>query len=374
MARDPLYTRLCEELGIEYPVVAFSHCKDVVVEVVNAGGLGVLGELAHTPDEIAEDIKWIRDRVGSKPFGIDLVFPASIPPVTVNREDLEMQIPQEHRDFIRRIKEEFNIPDPRPRSPQEMRGGGMAGYGFLSQENARKQAEVVLDERVPVLASGLGNPAFLVQAAHDRGMKVMGLIGNTRQAVREAEAGVDFVIAQGYDAGGHTGEIGTFSLVPQVADAIRPTPVLAAGGVGSGRHLVAALALGAAGVWTGTIWLTARESDTDIIVKQKILDATERDTVRTRAYTGKPARFLRTKYTEIWEQPGAPAPLPMPLQPILTRDLQAAIRDHRVADLMGSPAGQVVGLIKELKPARQIMFDIISEARDILDGWSVVPV
>lgn len=369
MAGDPLHTRLCEEFGIEYPVIAFTHCKDVVVEVVNAGGLAVMGEGGATPDEIHADIKWIRDRVGSKPFGIDLLIPASVPP-TGNREDLEAQIPQEYRDFVQRIKEEFNIPDPKPKSPEEMRRRGM----IQTQENARKQLEVVLDERVPIFASGLGSPAFILEAAHARGMKVIGLIGNVRQAVREAEAGVDFIVAQGYDAGGHTGEIGTFSLIPQVVSAVHPTPVIGAGGVGSGRHLVAAMALGAVGVWSGTIWLTARESDTDIIVKQKILEATERDTVRSRCMSGKPIRQIRTKWTDAWEQPGAPPPLPMPLQGILVGRLQEAIRDYKIADLMGSPAGQVVGMIHELKPARQILFDIIDEARDILEGWSVVPV
>lgn len=371
MSSDPLHTRLCEDLGIEFPVVAFTHCKDVVAEVVNAGGLGVLGELSRTPDEIAADIKWLRERVGNRPFGIDLIFPASIPPTTINREDLEAQIPQEHRDFVKRIMAEFNIPEAKTAVPQgEQRGRSL--FGFMSNENARKQAEVVLEERVPLLASGLGNPAFLIDAAHARGMKVFGLIGNTRQALREAEAGVDYIIAQGYDAGGHTGEIGTFSLVPQVVDAVAPTPVLAAGGVGSGRHLIASLALGAVGVWTGTVWLTARESDTNIIVKQKILDATERDTLRTRSHTGKPARFLRTAYEEMWERPDAPKPLPMPLQPLLVAELQTAINQHKVAELMSSPAGQVVGMIKELKPARQILFDIIDEARDILDGWAPV--
>lgn len=367
MAGDPLHTRLCDDLGIEFPIVAFTHCKDVVAAVVNAGGLAVYGAGGKWDDELAQDIRWIRERVGSKPFGVDILMPASVPPSGTSGE-LAEQIPPNYREFVARIKREASIPDPKPIPPSER-----PERRITTQETARAQMDVVLSERVPVLASGLGNPAWALEAAHARGIKVFGLIGNVRQALREAQAGVDYIIAQGYDAGGHTGEIGTFSLVPQVVAAVQPTPVICAGGVGSGGQLAAALCLGAVGVWTGTIWLSSRESDTDITVKQKILDATERDTVRSRCMSGKPIRQLRTRYTEVWEQPGAPLPLPMPLQGILVADLQRSIRDHRIADWMGSPAGQVVGMIKEMKPAAQIVFDIVDEARDAFDRLSGVP-
>ncbi|HWO93642.1 MAG TPA: nitronate monooxygenase family protein [Dehalococcoidia bacterium] len=367
MAHDPLHTKFCDMFGLEFPVIAFTHCKDVVVAVTNAGGLGVMGEVGRTPEEIEQDVRWIRERVGEKAFGVDLLFPASIPP-KANLEDLQAQIPEEHRKFVRQIKEKYNVPDPK-REGARMRGGGM-----MSQEHARRQLDVVLEERVPLFASGLGNPAFIVEAAHERGIKVAGLIGKVRQARREIEAGVDFIIAQGYDAGGHTGEIGTFTLVPQVAAIAGDTPVILAGGVGTGKHLAAALCLGAQGVWTGTIWLTARESDTDMIVKEKILAATEEDTLRSRCMTGKPVRQLKTQWTEEWESPGAPSPLPMPLQGILTGDLMLAIGQYKIEPLMGSPAGQVVGTIHEMKPARDIVFDIIEEARDVLDGLAGEPV
>ncbi|MBI4234005.1 MAG: nitronate monooxygenase [Chloroflexi bacterium] len=369
MALDPLRTRLCEDLGIEFPIIAFSHCKDVIAAVSNAGGLAVFGAGSLTPGELDRDIRWIREHVGSRPFGVDVMVPASVPP-SGNMEELEQQIPQAYWEFVNRVKRENSIPPPKPKSPEEQQ----RRRAVRTQEIARAQLDVVLEERVPVFASGLGSPAFVLQEAHARGIKVIGLIGNTRQARREAEAGVDYIVAQGYDAGGHTGDIGTFSLVPQVVDAVRPTPVICAGGVGSGRHLAASLCLGAVGVWSGTIWLTARESDTDIIIKQKILEATERDTVRSRSGTGKPVRQLRTKWTEAWEQPGALQPLPMPLQGILAAEVLEAARDHKIVDFMGSPAGQVVGMIHEMKPAAQIVFDIVDEARTILDGLAGVEV
>ncbi len=361
MPRDPLHTRLCDMFGIEFPIVAFTHCKDVVVAVCNAGGLAVLGEGGHTPDEIHTDVKWIRDRIGSRPFGVDLLIPASVPP-SGNREDLDAEIPAEHRRFVQRIKDEHHIPDPKPDSVDRR------GRVTLTQEYARKQLDVVLEERVPIFASGLGNPAFALEAAHARGMKVFGLVGKVRQARREIEAGVDVIVAQGTDAGGHTGPIGTFSLVPQVAAIAGDTLVVAAGGVGTGRHLAAALCLGASGVWTGTIWLTCRESDTDMIVKEKILAATEDDTTLSRCMSGKPIRQLKTEWTAEWERPDAPTPLPMPLQGILVAPVLQAVSDYKIEPFMGSPAGQVIGTITAMKPARQIVLDMVEEAQEVLES------
>jgi len=259
MAKDPLRTRLCDMLGIEFPIIAFTHCKDVAVAVINAGGFAVLGEAMHTPDEIAADVKWIRDRVDGKPFGIDVVIPASVPPAGA-LDELMGEIPDSHRAYAQQIKEKYDVPD--PKGPVALHQ-----WGGLNQEMARAQLEVLLDERVPVLASGLGSPVFILEAARERGIKVFGLIGKTRQAKRQIEAGVDAIIAQGYDAAGHTGAMGTFSIVPEVVSLAGETPIIAAGGVTTGRHLAAALCLGAAGVWTGTLWLASRESDVDMIVK-----------------------------------------------------------------------------------------------------------
>ncbi|MGH2603053.1 MAG: nitronate monooxygenase, partial [Dehalococcoidia bacterium] len=209
---DPLKTKICDMFGIEFPILAFSHCKDVVAAVTNAGGLGVLGELAHAPEQIAQDIAWLRERVGDKPFGVDLIFPASLPEKAPSLEERRQVITQEHRDFLQRFMEQHHLPE-----PASTRGADAAvPIGMSSLDDARRQLDVLLEERVPLIAAGLGSPAFVLDAAHARGIKVAGLVGRTRLARREIEAGVDIIIAQGYDGGGHTGEIGTFTLVPQV--------------------------------------------------------------------------------------------------------------------------------------------------------------
>lgn len=250
---------------------------------------------------------------------------------------------------------------------------GIARGGLLSQDGARKQMEAAIDGGAPALFSGLGSPAFAIEAAHARGALVGGLVGKVRQARREIEAGVDLIIAQGYDAGGHTGEIGTFTLVPRVVQAARETgtPVLAGGGIGTGAHLAASLAMGAAGVWCGSIWLPSRESDMSLVVKEKLIAGTEEDTVRTRALTGKPARLLKTKYTEVWEAPDAPKPLPMPLQPMLNAELQRALSLANMDEWAGTPAGQMIGSINAMKPCSEIVFDLVSEAREALERLGV---
>ncbi len=359
MAKDPLRTRFCEMLGIEFPIISFTHCKDVAVSVINSGGFAVLGEAMHTPDHIAADIKWIRDRIDGKAYGIDLVLPASVPPAG-GLDELTAQIPESHRKFAQGIKEKYNVPE--PKGPIALHQ-----WGGLNQEMARAQLDVLLDERVPVFTSGLGNPAFILEAAHARGTKVFGLVGKTRQAQREVEAGVDAIIAQGYDAAGHTGAMGTFSIVPEVVSIAGDTPIIAAGGVTTGRHLAAALCLGAAGVWTGTLWLASRESDIDMIVKEKLLHATAEDTVHSRAISGMTMRTLKCPWTDEWAKPDAPPTLPAPYQMLLSSDYIQVANDHRREDLMTEAAGQGVGFVTSMKPARQIVFDLVEEALDAIE-------
>jgi NAD(P)H-dependent flavin oxidoreductase YrpB (nitropropane dioxygenase family) len=354
MAKDPLRTKLCDMLGIEFPVIAFTHCKDVAVAVINSGGFAVLGEAMHTPDDIAADIKWIRDRVDGKPFGIDLVLPASVPP-TGSLDDLISQIPDGHRQFAEEIKKKYDVPD--PKGPIALHQ-----WGGLNQEMARAQLDVLLEERVPVIASGLGSPAFILDTAHERGMKVFGLVGKTRQAKRQLEAGVDAIIAQGYDAAGHTGSMGTFSIVPEVAAIAGDTPIIAAGGVTTGRHLAAALCLGASGVWTGTLWLASRESDVDMIIKEKLLAASADDTAFSNCISGMTMRTLKCPWTEEWAKPEAPRALAAPYQMLLSSDYIQGANDHRREDLMTEAAGQGVGFVTAMKPARQILFDMVEEA------------
>jgi len=235
-------------------------------------------------------------------------------------------------------------------------------WGGMNQAMARAQLEVLLDARVPVIASGLGSPVFILETAHARGIKVFGLVGKTRQAKRQIEAGVDAVIAQGYDAAGHTGAMGTFSIVPEVVSIAGDTPIIAAGGVTTGRHLAAALCLGASGVWAGTLWLASRESDADMIVKEKLLAATAEDTAYSNCISGMTMRTLKCPWTEEWSKPEAPEVLPAPYQMLLSSDYIQGANDHRRADLMTEAAGQGVGFVTMMKPVRQIVFDLVEEA------------
>jgi NAD(P)H-dependent flavin oxidoreductase YrpB (nitropropane dioxygenase family) len=354
MTRDPLHTKLCDMLEIEYPVIAFTHCKDVATSVINAGGFAVLGEAMHTPEDIRADIKWIRDRVGDKQFGIDLVLPASAT-AEFDLEAMLAEIPEEHRKFANQIQEKYELPPPKGFQALHQWGG-------LSQKIARSQLDVLLEERVPVIACGLGAPAFLREVTRERGIKLFGLVGKTRQAKRQIEQGMDAIIAQGYDAAGHTGAMGTFSIVPEVAAIAGDIPIIAGGGVTTGRHLAAALCLGASGVWTGTLWLASRESDVDMIIKERLLEANAEDTNFSSCISGMTMRTLNCPWSEEWAKPEAPRPLPAPYQMLLSSDYIQASNDHRRADLMTEACGQGVGFITEMKPARQILFDMVEEA------------
>ena len=362
MSGDPLHTRLCEEYGCELPIVAFAHTKDVIAAVTNAGGIGVLGAAGMTPDELRSAIRWIRERVGSKPFGIDLLVPASF--VEGNREDLEAMIPQGHRDFVDQLMHDNSIPQPKETGG---RNGGISDGGLLRA--ARRSLEILFEEKVPIFVSGLGSPAFALEQAHEVGTRVWGLIGLPRQARREIEAGVDVVIAQGYDSGGHSGTIGTFTLVPEVVAMAEgsKTIVLAAGGVSSGRHLAAALAMGAQVIWTGTLWLATHESATEMFLKQRLIEAQAEDAVQSRAMSGKPIRQLRSKYSDAWKQPGAPEPLQMPLQGMLVGNILGGIRDARYEDWMTTPAGQAVVGIHAIRPAAEVVYSLAEEAQEMLE-------
>lgn len=371
--RDPLHTRLCEEYGCELPIVAFAHTKDVVAAVSNAGGIGILGGAGgerrrtqitppYTAEQLRADIRWIKERVQGKPWGCDLVLPASF--VQGTRQELQGMIPSTHRDFVDRLHHEHGIPLPSRSKEEEEPFEQML-------EGSRAKLEVLFEENVPIFASGLGSPAFIIDRARAAGTKVWGLVGKPRQAQREIEAGVDVVIAQGYDSGGHSGSIGTFSLVPQVVDLAKGTNtlVLAAGGVSSGKHLAAALAMGADGVWTGTIWLATHESETEMFLKQRLVEAQSEDAVQSRATSGKPIRQLRSKWSDAWKDPSAPDPLQMPLQGLLTQGVQTGIREAQMHDWMTTPAGQAVAGIHALKPAAEVVFEMADEAQMILNQF-----
>jgi NAD(P)H-dependent flavin oxidoreductase YrpB (nitropropane dioxygenase family) len=367
MSSDPLHTRLCDVYGCEVPIVAFAHTKDVIAAVTNAGGIGILGGAGRRPDELRSDIRWIKERVGGRPYGVDLLVPASF--VEGNREDLEAMIPQGHRDFVAKLMTDNNIPKP-------SNAGRRGGLGPDMLRLAREQLEVLFEEKVPIFASGLGSPAFVVERAHAEGMKVWGLVGLPRQARRQIEAGIDVVIAQGSDSGGHSGTVGTFTLVPEVVRMAEGTKtlVLCGGGVSSGRHLAAALAMGADGVWTGTIWLATHESETEMFLKQRLIESQAEDAIQSRATSGKPIRQLRSKWSDAWKAPGAPDPLPMPLQPMLVGEILEGIRQNRMEDWMTTPAGQSVVGIHSIRPAAEVVYSMVEEAMDQLDRLSGVPV
>ena len=367
-----LHTKLCDMLGIEYPIMAFNHCRDVVAAVCNAGGSGVMGAIALSPEQITRETNWLKEHTGNRPFGIDLVFPINSP-FSATKDQLLAMVPQDHRDFVDKIKNELGL-------PEEIYGG--AGMDLMDLgvggtcESQMKQLEAALEARPAVIAAALGLNREVVEQCHAVGTKVLTLVGNVKSARRAADLGVDIIVAQGTEAGGHTGRIGTLALVPQVVDAVSPIPVLAAGGIGDGRGLVAALALGAVGVWTGTIWLTSHESPTADYVKDRILEASDEDAVISKVYTGKTCRNLNNKYIQRWNQPDAPKTLPMPLQNLYSpMPIMISTEDERslslfdkpgLRDWAGCPAGNVIGLIKERKSCRQIIYDMVSQAVEIL--------
>lgn len=363
MSKGPLQTKLCDQLGVELPIVASTHCKDVAAAVINSGGFAVLAEAASSADEIAADIAWLRERVDGKPFGIELALPVFAPAVA-HRDELSEQIPESHRRFERTILERYEVP--RPKGPVDLHDD-LHEWDGVHEPRGQARLDVLLDERVPVITAELGNQKTLLEAAHARGCLVWGLADSTREARRQLEAGVDAIIAQGYDAAGRTGEMGTFSIVAEIAAHAGATPVLAAGGVTTGRHLAAALCLGASGVWTRTLWLACHESHEDLLIKQKLIGAEAGDTVRSVAITGSAMRVLCCPWTDEWKRPEAPRPLDPPLQRLLSADYIQGANDHARTDLMTVPCGQGVGSIDEIKSARQIVLDMVEDALGTLD-------
>lgn len=352
-----LSTPLSRDLGIDVPLVAFTYEPAVAAAVSRAGGLGVLGALRFTPEELDDALAFVKREAGGAPFGVNVVTPVSSQVVDADPVDLaaklESMIPDAHRDFVEQVLEEFEVP-PLPEGEEAPRGV----LGWTPQTGA-PQTEVALKHRPALFSSALGPPpAESIAAAHDLGIPVAALVGKVEQALKQRDAGVDIVVAQGTEAAGHTGEVATFVLVPQVVDALQGAPVLAAGGIADGRGLAAALALGAQGAWTGSVWLLTEEMGLPKATQQLLLDAGPRDTLRSRALTGKPARQVRTPWIDRWEDPATPDPLAMPLQYLLTVDANARFRHHGRHDLAGSPAGQVVGRLDAVRPVAEVVAEM----------------
>jgi NAD(P)H-dependent flavin oxidoreductase YrpB (nitropropane dioxygenase family) len=376
---EDMRTAICELLGIDLPLLAFSHCRDVVAAVSRAGGFGVFGASSHAPDELDAELTWIDEHTDDKPYGVDIVVPQRFEGKGEHLDPsaLARRIPDTHRQYVDKILSEHGI-DSRAVT------GTVADDDVLtlsaltvSDDGAQRLLDISFAHPIKLIANALGvPPAAMLERGKAAGVPVAALVGTKQQAVRQVLAGVDIIVAQGTEAGGHCGEITTMVLVPEVIEAIRPirdVPVLAAGGIVTGRQMAAAIALGAAGAWTGSVWLTTAEAETAPFTREKLLAASSSDTVRSKARTGKPARQLRSDWTEAWSQPGAPEPLPMPLQPMLSMDAIRRIDALAAGGHAGAQAlattfvGQGVGLMTASRSVRDVVFEMAEDFGDAVE-------
>jgi len=369
---------LCEKLGIDYPIFAFTHCRDVVVAVSKAGGIGVLGAVGFSPEQLKEELDWIDEHIGDKPYGVDVVIPQKYEGMgSMSPEEMEQQlwkmVPQEHIDFAQKLLADAGVPE----WPDGTNTMGLMGW---TEATATPLLEEALTRpQCRMIANALGTPpADKIKMVQDSGRLIGALCGKVKQAVAHKEAGLDFVIAQGGEGGGHTGDVGSVVLWPQIVDALGDTPMLAAGGIGNGRQIAAAMAMGAAGVWTGSLWLTVEEAHTQPAQKESLLAATSEDTIRSRSWTGKTCRMLKNEWTEAWERPDTPDPLGMPLQGMVTSD--GMRRTSTYADVgecqkvAFNPCGQVIGQINEVESCRQVVYRLLDEYVDAVQkAGSMLP-
>lgn len=353
----------CASYGIDFPLFAFSHCRDVVAAVSNAGGFGVLGGAAYSPEQLDRELTWIDQHVNGKPYGIDIIVPAKFEGKgeALSGADLASRIPDSYREFVDKLLADHGIePDTKVRTGKPVLSGG----------NGEELLEVAMSHPITMMANALGVPPdYMIEAGRERGIPVAALVGAKEHAVKQVAAGVDLIVAQGTEAGGHCGEVSTLVVVPEVIDAIDDAvPVLAAGGIVTGRQMAAAVAMGAAGAWTGSVWLTTEEAETEPHTVTKMLAASSRDTVRSAGRTGKPSRQLRSDWTDAWApNPGGRQPLPLPLQnmlsePVLRRIDALADQGHEGARLLSTYfVGQGVGLMNKVKPARDVVLEFIED-------------
>ncbi|WP_031465296.1 NAD(P)H-dependent flavin oxidoreductase [Sciscionella sediminilitoris] len=356
---------ICERFGIEHPIFAFTPSEHVAAAVSRAGGLGMLGCVRfNDAEELDRVLDWMDENTEGKPYGVDIVMPAKIP-TEGGEVDLEAMIPAEHKEFVDRTLRDLGV----PALPEGDRNSGVLGW---LHSVARSHVDVALGHPVKLVANALGSPPDdVIARVHEAGVPVAALAGKAEHARRHVERGVDVIVAQGHEAGGHTGEIATMVLVPEVVDAVgSEVPVLAAGGIGSGRQLAAALALGADGAWMGSYWLTTAENQLSgggqSAVQRALLAATSSDTVRSRIYTGKPARLLRTRWTDAWQASGAPEPLPMPLQNLLVSEAHQRMSAAEDPSAVAMPVGQIVGRMNEIRPVAELMDELVEQARSTI--------
>ncbi len=364
-------TEICARLGIEYPIFAFTHCRDVVVEVSKAGVIGVLCAVGFKADQLKTHLDWIDAHIGDKPYGVDIVIPqkyegmGDMDPDELEKS-LDAMIPEEHKEFAAKLLNDHGVPEWPEDQP-------MGLLGWTEATATPLLNEALSHDKCVMIANALGTPpADVIKKIQDSGRLVGALCGKLKQAKAHQKAGLDFIIAQGTEGGGHTGAIGSMVLWPQLIEAVHPIPLLAAGGIANGRQMLAAMAMGAAGVWTGSLWLSVEEAEAEPAEKESYFAATSEDTLRSRSWTGKPCRMLKNDWTDAWEAEGNPKPLGMPLQGLVTAD--GIRRTHKYAavgdcqKVAFNPVGQCVGMINSVESCRDLMARLLTEYVDALEN------
>ena len=365
-------TSISEMVGSEYPLIAFSHCRDVIAAVTKAGGFGVLGASRYTPETLEAELDWLDKETGDKGYGLDFLLPKTFD----HDAGGVASLPAEHVAFVDRLMEKYDVPPLSPVHQEEVRSEQEKRERMIT--NAREMWDLAEGRPVRMYASALGAPpAEFVEGAHERGAVIGGLAGSVKHAERQRAAGVDYIVAQGSEAGGHCGEISTMVLIPDVVDVAGDIPVVAAGGIASGRQMAAAMALGAAGVWTGSVWLTTQEAETHPVVRERMLAATASDAVRSRASTGKFARQLSSAWTDEWADPANPDPLGMPHHFQLIAEAKARI-DHSAhlsdgaRQLANYYVGQVVGRMNSVTTVRKVVEEMVEEYIDTFERLQAI--
>ena len=370
-------TALCRMLGIEFPLLAFSHCRDVVAAVSKSGGFGVFGAAGYTPDQLETELAWIDAHVDGKPYGVDLLLPENLAVRTAagaTQADLAGQISPAHRSFVHDLLRRHEV-DPISGYYQREDPNRPVSYQFDTGEHLM---DVAFRHPIRLIANALGvPPSSMLERARRHGIPCAALVGAREHAVRQVAAGVDIIVAQGTEAGGHCGEVSTMVVVPEVLRAVQgKVPVLAAGGIMTGRQMAACMAMGAAGAWTGSVWLATTEAETSPVFREKMVAARSRDTVRSRGRTGKPARQLRSAWTDAWEGTDNPGTLAMPLQGLLSEPAMARVNkaaeggNAKARNLVSYFVGQGVGLVEDIPSCRQVVAGFMAEFADALDDMA----
>jgi NAD(P)H-dependent flavin oxidoreductase YrpB (nitropropane dioxygenase family) len=367
---------VCRMTGAEFPLFAFSHCRDVVAAASRAGAFGVLGASSFSPEQLETELAWIDAHVDGRPYGVDVLFPQTQKAqVGMSAEDYAAQIPERHVDFVIDLLKKHGVPMTREEAVRRTKPP-------TAPDLAEELLDVAFRHPIRLIANALGiAPEIMIQRGHAAGVPVAALVGSKEQAARQAQAGVNILVAQGGEAGGHCGEISTLVLVPEVIRAVAPiadAPVLAAGGIVTGAQMAGAMAMGAQGAWTGTVWLATHEAETSPVLREKMIEARSSDTIRSRARTGKPCRQLRSAWHLAWEGPDAPETLPLPLMPMLSTpalrkaDRAAEAGSAGARELVTFEMGQGVGLIEAVRSATDIVQDFKADFADAYERFAAM--